>query len=188
MMLQIMPIIYQTNENFMANNKKPNFLKIKLTSLFNLLFIMFLGMLMTSCGEVKQDKEDSEVDFHKEEIAQKNLELELKQKELELKSQELEILKQNQEKEPENKQFNATELFDKYNRSVFKIYVLNEFKELHITGTGFLIGDEGYAVTNYHVLQNANNAYIEMINGDIIDIDFDKIVGYNNQDDFVIFK
>lgn len=180
---QNMPLFYLKNDYLMRVIEHKN-----VAFILNLLFIAFVSTILSSCNGTEPKNGNSDNDRHKEEIAQKNLELELKQKELELKAQELEILQQHQEKEDISKQYNATELFEKYNRSVFKIFVLNDTKELHSTGTGFLIGDDGYAVTNYHVLQNANYAYIELINGDIIDINFDKIVGYNNQDDFVIFK
>lgn len=141
--------------------------KNKIPSILLLIFIFPVLALISSCNNQKQNNE----------LNQKN-------KDIELNTKELSLLEINQKKQ----EFNASELYEKYNQSVFKIYVLNERNELTGTGTGFFIGNNGHAVTNYHVLQNANNAYIEIINGEIIYINFDQILGSSKIDDYTIFK
>jgi hypothetical protein len=143
---------------------------------------------MFKCTPQEKDNREQQFKLEEEKLAQKNKELELKQRELDQKAEELSLTKINQEQNQTSEAYNTTELFEKYNKSVFKIFVVDKKNELYGTGTGFLIGNKGYAVTNYHVLENANSAYIELINGDIINIDPEKIVSKNKEKDFVVFK
>ena len=149
---------------------------IKISHLFRFIIVFYLGILTIGCNNYQKDK-----------LKLQEKELILKNKELELKQKELELIRSNQPEKNVDASLVPT-LFKKYNKSVFKIFVLNERNQLTSTGTGFLIGNDGYAVTNYHVLKNANNAYIELINGDIININFNNILRYDEDLDFLIFK
>lgn len=52
-------------------------------------------------------------------------------------------------------------------------------------GTGFLIGDEGYIVTNYHVMEGANQVGIFTYDGEMHSTTF---LGYDSQFDIALLK
>jgi serine protease Do len=52
-------------------------------------------------------------------------------------------------------------------------------------GTGFIIDEEGYIVTNYHVMENAKSAGIFTYNGELHQV---KIIGYNLDLDIALLK
>jgi hypothetical protein len=166
--------------------KKTNFINSNSKLVLNFLVLLFISIGISGCNLKENDTDGLKIEIEK--LSQKNKELELRQQELEHKANEFNISKSNQDEKNINKKYSAPELFDKYNRSVFKIFVLDRNNELYGTGTGFLIGNKGYAVTNYHVLENAYKAYIELINGDVININNDKIINYDKEKDFAVFK
>lgn len=153
-----------------------------------ILFVILSVIFLSGCSNEVKKAEELKMKIKQQELLQKNKELELKQKELELKSNELNLLKKNIE-DQNNLERTASELFEKYNQSVFKIYSLDNRNELLGTGTGFFIGNEGYAVTNAHVVKGASTAYIELIGSEVFYIDFDKmLLEFNEREDHVIFK
>lgn len=158
----------------------------RLKSLILIPQVIFFSAFFFSCSLPSNNNEEKALNSEKESLLKK--ELELKQKELDLRNEELKLLQNGNQTNSDTKSFSATELFSKYNKSVFKIFVLDNSNELFATGTGFLMGNEGCAVTNYHVLKDATKAYIELYNGEIIDINLNKILSYDSEKDFIVFK
>jgi serine protease Do len=58
-------------------------------------------------------------------------------------------------------------------------------QEVHGLGSGFIISDDGYIVTNDHVVGNASKVVISMTNGDHVDAD---IIGKDSFTDIALLK
>lgn len=76
----------------------------------------------------------------------------------------------------------ATEIYNKCNPAVFTIYT-NDAQ-----GSGFFIGEDGLAISNYHVFEGSNPADVMALlpNGGLFQIK--EILGYSKDKDFVIFR
>ena len=53
------------------------------------------------------------------------------------------------------------------------------------SGSGFIISDDGYILTNHHVIEDANAITVTMYNGDTYDAD---LVGYDESNDIAVLK
>lgn len=56
------------------------------------------------------------------------------------------------------------------------------------SGTGFLLSEQGYIVTNYHVVNNANNIVVKGVNGDFYAMQPAEIVASDKNTDLAIIK
>ena len=54
-----------------------------------------------------------------------------------------------------------------------------------VAGTGFIISDDGYILTNYHVVENPESITITCYNGDTYDAE---LIGYDSSDDMAVLK
>ena len=54
-----------------------------------------------------------------------------------------------------------------------------------VAGTGFFISDDGYVLTNYHVVENPESITITCYNGDTYDAE---LIGYDQSDDMAVLK
>jgi serine protease Do len=64
-----------------------------------------------------------------------------------------------------------TELVAKNEKSIFQIFVYDEFGTPSSSGTGFFISQNGVALTNFHVLKDAKFAFIRDYKGNIFQIE-----------------
>lgn len=78
---------------------------------------------------------------------------------------------------------NSTDLISKSEKAVVKI-IQNNSNEL--IGTGFIISEDGYALSCLHVFENSTDLMIQDINGNIFSID--SVYGYSKDEDFILFK
>ena len=77
--------------------------------------------------------------------------------------------------------------FDEFFRDFFKNFPKFEGKTQTL-GSGFLISEDGYVVTNYHVINGASNIVIKMINKQEYKNDQVKIIGTDKRTDIVLLK
>lgn len=76
----------------------------------------------------------------------------------------------------------ASEIYNKCNPAVFTIYTKDA------QGSGFFIGDDGLAISNYHVFEGSNPSDVMALlpNGGLFQIK--EILGYSKNKDFVVFR
>lgn len=81
-----------------------------------------------------------------------------------------------------SEKLSASEIYNKCNPAVFTIYTNDS------QGSGFFIGDNGLAISNYHVFEDNQPADIMALlpNGGIFRIK--EVLGYSKDKDFVIFR
>jgi serine protease Do len=77
--------------------------------------------------------------------------------------------------------------FDEFFRDFFRDFPKYEGKTQTL-GSGFLISDDGYIVTNYHVIKDASNIVIKMINKKEYKGDDIKIIGTDQRTDLALLK
>jgi serine protease Do len=53
------------------------------------------------------------------------------------------------------------------------------------SGSGFIISDEGYILTNFHVIENSNSITVSLFNGENYDA---KLIGYDESNDIAVLK
>ena len=53
------------------------------------------------------------------------------------------------------------------------------------SGSGFIISDDGYILTNYHVIEDAESITVSMYNGDSFDA---SLIGYDESNDIAVLK
>uniref|UniRef100_UPI004048F036 S1C family serine protease n=1 Tax=Gelidibacter sp. TaxID=2018083 RepID=UPI004048F036 len=116
----------------------------------------------------------------------KSKENELLKRELELKERELQFAKEELEKGKleKEKDIPISELYKEIKRGVFIIYAQGE--ENISQGTGFFLDNFGTAISNYHVLEEANKAIVILDDGERGLIN--KIIDYDKELDYVIFS
>lgn len=79
----------------------------------------------------------------------------------------------------------ARQISDKVSNSVFFIKVFQD-NELAATGSGFFIGEQGIAVTNYHVIDSTTSATAELTDGKTYPIE--KVISYDKALDIAVIK
>jgi len=72
---------------------------------------------------------------------------------------------------PSFSQTDLSALVKKVSPSVVSINVYDRENELIGTGTGFFISDQGYLVTNYHVIEDGVRAEAKLFNGEVLPIE-----------------
>lgn len=53
------------------------------------------------------------------------------------------------------------------------------------SGSGFIISDDGYILTNYHVIENSSSISVSMYNGESYDA---TLIGYDESNDIAVLK
>ncbi len=56
-----------------------------------------------------------------------------------------------------------SDLVAKNEKAIFQIFAYDEFGSPSSTGTGFYINDQGKALTNVHVIEDAKSSHIQYI-------------------------
>ena len=125
----------------------------------------------------KTDKNSSLADSLKEkENALLKRELAIKEQELALTKKDLYEVKKN--KTP------ISELYKTVKSGVFMIYTIGDTTISQ--GTGFFLNGNGVAISNYHVLRNADAAIVVLDNGEKCLIN--KIIKFDEETDYAIFQ
>lgn len=79
--------------------------------------------------------------------------------------------------------FNASEIYEYNVDSVVSIEVKNSY--LTGYGTGFIISEEGYIVTNYHVVEGASTIKVTLYDESVYTA---KLIGYEESNDLAVIK
>ncbi len=79
--------------------------------------------------------------------------------------------------------FNASEIYEYNVDSVVSIEVRNSY--LTGFGTGFIISEEGYIVTNYHVVEGASSIKVTLYDESVYTA---KLIGYEESNDLAVIK
>ena len=53
------------------------------------------------------------------------------------------------------------------------------------SGSGFIISDDGYILTNYHVIEDSNSITVTMYDGSVYDAE---LIGYDQSNDIAVLK
>ena len=88
-----------------------------------------------------------------------------------------------EEKPGEDKIYSAKEIYQNNVESVVSIEVRSSYSKGY--GTGFIISEEGYIVTNYHVVENARECYVTLYDDSVYTAE---IVGYEATNDIAVIK
>jgi len=78
------------------------------------------------------------------------------------------------------------QLVEKIENSIFTVYAENEKGNIFSQGSGFVISRDGVCITNFHVLENAYNGYVQNKDGEKFNIT--KVIDYNVDCDLVKFR
>lgn len=77
-------------------------------------------------------------------------------------------------------------ILQKVKPAVFTVYAVDENGKVFSQGSGFFVEPSGIAITNFHVLEGADNAYIKDCNG--LEFKVQSVVDYNPDYDLVKFR
>lgn len=88
-----------------------------------------------------------------------------------------------EEKPGDDKVYSAKEIYQNNVESVVSIEVRSNYSKGF--GTGFIISEEGYIVTNYHVVENARECYVTLYDDSVYTAE---IVGYEETNDIAVIK
>ena len=75
-------------------------------------------------------------------------------------------------------------LLEKIGPSVHPVFGVDANGELTGRGTGFLVGEERYLVTNYHVLEDKDRSFLGIVSDDIYLID--QVIAFDKEKDIFI--
>ena len=140
-----------------------------------------VAMCFLACGQQgNQEQALKELSLQKQE-------LELKERELLLREKEIEAKKISNEQLQQSKLSNSKSLSSLYQdikKSVYIIYAITD--DGYSQGSAFVLDRFGLAVSNYHVIENANDLYAENDKGQKYMIT--QIYSYSKENDYVIFR
>ena len=88
-----------------------------------------------------------------------------------------------EEKPGENKIYSAKEIYQNNVESVVSIEVRSGYSKGY--GTGFIISEEGYIVTNYHVVEGASECYVTLYDDSVYEA---QIIGYEELNDIAVIR
>ena len=86
----------------------------------------------------------------------------------------------------EQGQFSARALYEEASPKVVEINVADRDGNVFASGSGFFINDQGDIVTNYHVIEDAYNAFISLENGDVYDEPY--VLAYDKNIDLAVLR
>ena len=93
----------------------------------------------------------------------------------------------NATKPSQSGELTAEEIFVECSPAVFYIEIYDKYDEAISSGSGFFIDDKGTAVTNYHVIEDAYSAWIQLSDTEAVH----EVLGvydYNAEEDWAIIK
>lgn len=82
--------------------------------------------------------------------------------------------------------YTAKEIYDRCSKSVFQVEVFDMEGDVIGTGSGFVLKNEGIAVTNFHVLEDAFSAKAYFTDG--TEAQITGVLGYDAYQDWVVMK
>lgn len=86
----------------------------------------------------------------------------------------------------QDKIYNAEQISEFASGAVFLIGVYNSKGELYATGSGFFTDEDGTAITNYHVIEDAASAKILTAEGETFEVEL--LLGCHKEKDIAIIK
>ncbi len=86
-------------------------------------------------------------------------------------------------KPSQDKTLTATEIYEQNVDSVVSIEVRNRYSVGY--GTGFIISEKGYIVTNYHVVEDADTVLVALYDKTVYSAD---VIGYEEANDLAVIK
>ena len=91
-----------------------------------------------------------------------------------------------------DKQFTASEIYENNINSVVAIKteiitrnIFNQIVQGAVAGSGFIISEDGYILTNYHVVEQANSIKVTLVDGREYDAE---LVGSEEENDIAVLK
>lgn len=93
------------------------------------------------------------------------------------------VITSSDDKPSEDKVYTAKEIYENNVESVVGIEVRNSYSVGY--GTGFIISEKGYIVTNYHVVDGAEECYVTLYDDSRYTA---KIIGYEESNDIAVVK
>ena len=88
--------------------------------------------------------------------------------------------------QPEADKYNAVEIAAKCSPAIFYIEICNRNGTVIASGSGFFISQDGLAVTNYHVIEDAYSAKVRLIDG--TEHTVSGLRGYDKNNDLAIIQ
>lgn len=82
----------------------------------------------------------------------------------------------------------SEEIYKKCKSSVLYIEVYNEYDQAIAIGSGFFIDDKGTAVTNYHVIEDAYTAWVQVSEYEDEVYEVVGVYDYSEEDDWAVIK
>lgn len=88
-------------------------------------------------------------------------------------------------KKKNTEKLDGAEVFKQYSSAVFLIYTANDYQKFQ--GSGFFIGEDGLAVSNYHVFQGTNVGYEQIKIGEN-KYNVSEVIAKSKEEDFILFR
>lgn len=88
-------------------------------------------------------------------------------------------------KKRSDKKLDGAEIFRQFSSSVFLIYTANNYQQFQ--GSGFFIGKDGLAVSNYHVFEGTNVGYEQIKIGED-KYNVSEVIAKSKEEDFILFR
>jgi len=146
--------------------------KIYTNPIFSVLIICTLAFILSECT-------NNNSSLREEEIERK--EAELRAKELDLREQ---TVKLDEDRLKAKAEKSMPELYNEVKSGV--VLILTQHNEEVSQGSAFIVNNNGLAISNYHVFENASDAIAINENGDRMMIT--EIYDYSKEDDYIIFR
>lgn len=154
---------------------------LKINSILKILTFSLIMLILIGCAykNSPQREHNREKKQRKEQIAENN------------NRSSHQIIKLDEEKanslEPQHKlhKLDGAEIFKKYSSAVFLIYTANQYQQFQ--GSGFFIGEDGLAVSNYHVFQGTSIGFEQIKIGNEV-YNVSEIITRSAENDFILFR
>ena len=88
-------------------------------------------------------------------------------------------------KKRNNEKLDGAEIFRQFSSAVFLIYTANNYQQFQ--GSGFFIGENGLAVSNYHVFEGTNVGYEQIKIGEN-KYNVSEVIAKSKEEDFILFR
>ncbi len=90
-------------------------------------------------------------------------------------------------KYPERVSLSSEEIYQKSKNAVFYVQMYDEKGEAYGLGSGFFIDSDGTAITNYHVIEDAAEAYIWLSDEETV-YEISGVLHYSKENDWAVIK